>query len=81
MKKNSIWVFTVTHRNQFDKIRPIVSENMSLTFFDITSKTKITCDWSKFGISATLEQNYNNISILLLLNQAHAPLQRQITVL
>ena len=58
--KDSIWGFTVTHGNQFDKIRSIVSENISLTFFDSTLKTKITCSRSKFGIGATLKQKHNN---------------------
>ena len=55
LKKDSIWDFTLTHRNQFDKLRSMVSENISLKFFDPKLTTKITCDSSKFGIGATLE--------------------------
>ena len=30
--KNSVWDFTVTHRNHFDKLRSIVSENIYVKF-------------------------------------------------
>ena len=60
-KKDSIWDFTLTHRNQFDKLKSMVSENISLTFFDPKLPTKITCDSSKFGIGATLEQKHENV--------------------
>ena len=50
VNKNSIWDFTVTHRNQFYKMRSMVNENISLKFFDPKLPTKITCDSSKFGI-------------------------------
>ena len=56
VKKDSIWDFTVTHRNQFDQVRSMVSENISLKFLDPKLSTKITCHSSKFGISATPEQ-------------------------
>ena len=36
----------------------MVSENISLKFFDQKLLTKITCDSSKFGIGATLEQKH-----------------------
>ena len=61
LKKDSIWDFTLTHRNQFDKLRSMVSENISLIFFDQKLPTKITCDLSKFGIGATLEQKHENV--------------------
>ena len=61
IKKGSIWDFTLTHRNQFDKLRSMVSENTSLKFFDPKLPTKITCDSSKFGVGATLEQKHGNV--------------------
>ena len=54
VKKNSIWDFPLTSRNQFDKLRSMFNENISLKFFDLKLPTKITCDSSKFGINATL---------------------------
>ena len=30
VKKKSIWDFTLTHRNRFDKLRSMISENISL---------------------------------------------------
>ena len=60
VKKNSIWGFTVTHRNQFDKLRSLVSENISLKFFDPKLPTKITCYSAKSGIGATLEQKHDS---------------------
>ena len=61
LKKDSIWDFTLTHRNQFDKLRSMVSENISLKFFDPKLRAKITCGSSKFGIGATLEQKHENV--------------------
>ena len=61
LKKDSIWDFTLTHRNQFDKLRSMVSENISLKFFDPKLPTKITCDSPKFRIGATLEQKHENV--------------------
>ena len=61
LKKESIWDFTLTHRNQFDKLRSMVSGNISLKFFDPKLPTKTTCDSSKFGIGATLEQKHENV--------------------
>ena len=61
LKKDSIGDFTLTHRNQFDKLRSMVSENISPKFFDPKLPTKITCDSSKFGIDATLEQKHENV--------------------
>ena len=61
LKKDSLWHFTLTHRNQFDKPRSMVSENISLKFFNPKLPTKIMCDSSKFGIGATLEQKYENV--------------------
>ena len=60
VRKNSIWDFTVTHRNQFDKLRSMVSENITLKFFDPKLPTKNTCDSSELGIGATLEQKHEN---------------------
>ena len=56
VKENCIWDFIVNQRNQFDKLKSMVSENISLKFFRPKLLTKITCDSSKFGIGATSEQ-------------------------
>ena len=60
VKKNSILDFPVTHRNQFDKLKSMVSKNISLKFFDPNLQTKITCDSSTFGTGATFEQKHKN---------------------
>ena len=39
----------------------MVSENISVKFFNRKLPTKITCDSSKFGIGATLEQKHENV--------------------
>ena len=56
VKESCTWDFTVNQRNQFDKLKSMVSENISLKFFHPKLLTKITCDSSKFGIGATSEQ-------------------------
>ena len=61
LKKDAIWKFTLTHRNQFDKLRSMVSEKISLKFFNPKLPTKIACDSSKFGIGATLEQKHGDV--------------------
>ena len=58
--KNSTWDSNVTDRNQLDKLRSMVSENISPKFLDSKLPTKITCDLSKFGIGATLEPKHEN---------------------
>ena len=60
VKKYSICDFTLIHRYQFDKIRLVVNENISLEFFNPKWLTNITCDSSKFGIGATLKQKHEN---------------------
>ena len=60
VEKNYIWDFTVTHRNQFGTMRSMFSENISLICFDPKLPTIITCNSSKFGIGATLEQKQEN---------------------
>ena len=60
VKSNSIWNFTITHRKQFDTLRSMVNENVTQKFFDPKLPTKITCNSSKFGIGAILEQKHEN---------------------
>ena len=60
LKKDSLCGFTVTHRNQFDKLRSIVSEKIYLKLFDPKLQTKITRNPSKFGIDATLQKKHDN---------------------
>ena len=40
VKKNPIWDFIITHRNQFDKLNSMISENIFLNFFqpEVTNK-------------------------------------------
>ena len=58
LKKDSIWDFTLTHRDQFDKLRSMVSENISLKFFDPKFSS---CDSSKSRnhLSPELKPYYN----------------------
>ena len=58
LKNESIWDFTQNHVEQFSKIKSLISRNISLKFFNPTLPTKITCDSSKVGLGATLEQKY-----------------------
>lgn len=58
LKKNNNWDFTPNHDIQFEKIKEIISRDISLKFFDPDLPTKITCDSSKIGLGATLEQQY-----------------------
>ena len=60
VKKNSICDFSVTQRNQFDKLRSMIRENTFLEFLNPKLPAKTTCDSSKFGIVATLEQKPEN---------------------
>ena len=60
VKKDSIWNFTVTHINHFDKLRSMVSEDTSLKFINPKISKKIMYDSYKFGIDATLEQKHKN---------------------
>ena len=80
LKKDSIWGFTLTPRNQFDKLRSMVSENISLKFFDPKLPIKTTCNSSKLGIGATLEQKHENLWHPVA-SRGRAPLQNKITVL
>lgn len=54
---------TLTHRNQFDKVKSMICENISLNFLDPKLPTDTNCYSSKFGIGATLEKNLRTISI------------------
>ena len=40
VKKNPIWDFIITHRNQFDKLNSMISENIFKNFFQpkVTNK-------------------------------------------
>ena len=58
LKKEIAWNFTPNHIKQFEKIKEIISRDISLKFFDPERPTKITCDLSKVGLGATLEQEY-----------------------
>ena len=60
LKSNIVWSFTPNHVEQFEKIKQIISRNISLKFFDPALQTKVTCDSSKVGLGATLEQKYSD---------------------
>ena len=49
---------TCKHVIQFEKIKEIMIRDISLKFFDPDLPTKITCDSTKIGLGATLEQQY-----------------------
>ena len=41
-------------------MKELISDHICLKFFDPKLKTKVTCDASKFGLGATLEQKYDD---------------------
>ena len=53
--KDSIWDFTVTHKNQFDKLR-----TFPWNFSTQNYQQKITIDPTKFTTDTTLEKKYEN---------------------
>lgn len=54
---------TLTYRNQFDKVKSMICENISLNFFGPKLPTNMKCDSSKFGIGATLKKNLRTINV------------------
>ena len=58
--KETVWDFNKIYERKFDKLKSTISKCASFKFFDPKLQTKITCDTSKFGLGATLEQKYNN---------------------
>ena len=61
MQKDFIFDFTKANEDQYNEIKSAISENVVLKFFDPNLDTKITCDASKNGLGATLEQRHENI--------------------
>ena len=55
-KRNSLRL-SIIYKRKFDK--STISNCASLKFFDPKLQTKTTCDASKFGLGATLEQKFN----------------------
>ena len=58
--KETTWDFSEIHVHKFDKLRSTISNCASLKFFDPKLQTKITCDASKLGLGATLEQKFDD---------------------
>ena len=57
--KETVWDFSEIHERKFDELKSTISNCALLKFFDPKSQTEITCDSSKFGLGATLEQTFN----------------------
>ena len=59
--KETVCDFSEIYEDKFDESKSTISNCASSKFFDPKLQTKITCDASKFGLGATLEQKFNNI--------------------
>ena len=59
--KETVCDFSEIHEDKFDESKSTISNCASSKFFDPKLQTKITCDASKFGLGATLEQKFNDI--------------------
>ena len=57
--KETVWDFKEIHELKVDELKSTISNCASLKYFDPKLQTKITCDASKFGLRATLEQTFN----------------------
>ena len=58
--KETVGDFSEIHKCKFDKLKSSISNFASLKFFNPKLQTKITCDASKRGLGATLEQKFND---------------------
>ena len=56
-RKDSAWQWTESHQQSYDRLKALVSEEMTLTHFDPRAKTTIQVDASLKGLGATLLQN------------------------
>ena len=56
VSKDTIWHFSENHQEQYDKLKALVSSNTLLKYYNPDLTTKLTCDSSKHGLGATLEQ-------------------------
>ena len=60
ISKETVWDFSKIHERKFEELKSTINNCASLKFFDPKLQTKITCDASKFGLGATLEQKFND---------------------
>ena len=58
--KETVCDFSEIYEDKFDESKSTISNCASSKFFDSKLQTKITCDASKFGLGATLEQKFND---------------------
>ena len=58
--KETVCDFSEIYEDKFDESKSTISNCASSKFFDPKLQTKITCDASKFGLGATLEQKFND---------------------
>ena len=58
--KETVWDFNEIHERKFDELKSTIDSCAFLKFFDPKLQTEITCDASKFGLGATLEQKFND---------------------
>ena len=58
--KETVCDFSEIHEDKFDESKSTISNCASLIVHP-KLQTKITCDASKFGLGATLEQKFNDI--------------------
>jgi hypothetical protein len=56
-KKDSEWQWTGSHQDSFDKLKSLLSQEMTLTHFDPQAETTIQVDASMKGLGAALIQN------------------------
>ena len=68
VKKNSIWDFPITSRNQFDKLRSMFNENISLKFFDLKLPKKLLVTRPNLELMQLSNKNMRTIGILQLSN-------------
>ena len=57
MKKNAAWQWNDEHRKAYQILKEDCSKQPTLRYYDATKPVKISCDSSKCGLGAVLEQD------------------------
>ena len=57
MKKNAAWQWNDEHRKAYKILKEDCSKQPTLRYYDVTKPVKISCDSSKCGLGAVLEQD------------------------
>ena len=57
MKKNAAWQWNDEHRKAYQILKEDCSKQPTLRYYDVTKPVKISCDSSKCGLGAVLEQD------------------------